>query len=143
MIHGIILEANYAKQNSSRGMLLEAKWNYSRSKMELFTKQNIGSKMQVFTKHFPRSIPEAKIMLPGLFKKKKRSGISGRGPRRKYSRRKMESFKESIHLETSRSIFYPPSEETFRSGKRGRSLRKWTAGRQPLTNRLDVDSLRK
>ena len=73
MVHGIILEAKYAKQNSSWGMLLEAKWNYSRSKMELFAKQNIRSKMEVFTKHFPRSIPEAKIMLPELFKKQKRS----------------------------------------------------------------------
>ena len=107
-IRGIILEAKYAKQNSSRGMFLEAKWNHSRSKMKSFTKQNIGSKMKVFTKHFPRSIPEAKIMLPELFKKQKRSKISGRGPRKKYSRSKMELFKKSIHFEEIQKHFLPP-----------------------------------
>ena len=42
--NGIILEAKYAKQNGGWGMLLEAKWNASRSKIYLSTKQNIARK---------------------------------------------------------------------------------------------------
>ena len=42
--NGITLEAKYVKQNGGWGMLLEAKWNASRSKIYLSTKQNTASK---------------------------------------------------------------------------------------------------